>query len=136
MREGVPGEEGAAEHDEEGVDQTVEGLGDEGQEVAGRRYPVGESTDGDASSFYFLPVADESDPEGALEASVEDLREEVEVADEGRLEDDRYVGGVEQFDGEGRRHSRVLLVDQLYLHFEALEVYHQEENEDRRQEVR
>ena len=30
---------------------------------------------------------------------VEQLRKEVEVADEGRLQDDGHVGGVEQLDG-------------------------------------
>ena len=46
----------------------------------------------------FLPLSKETNEEVALEFAVEDLREEVQVGDEGSLEDDWDVRGVEQLD--------------------------------------
>jgi hypothetical protein len=55
-------------------------LSHEGQEVFGRRDPVGYSADRYTSSFDLLPVSDESDPKGALESFVKDLGKEIQVA--------------------------------------------------------
>lgn len=46
-----------------------------------------------------LPLAEESNEEVALELAVQNLRQEVQVADESGLKDDRDVAGVEKLDG-------------------------------------
>jgi len=57
-----------------------------------------------------LPDADHADEQVAGEAAEEELREEVEHADEGALEDDGDVARVEQLDGVGALVVAVLLV--------------------------
>jgi len=131
----LPREEGAADHHKQSVDQTMERLGDIGQEVSRWGDPVGKPADGDAGALDLLPVADIAYPPAPFEAFEQDLGEEVEVADEGGLEDDRDVGGVEQLDREGGRNPSVLLVHQLHLHLEPLQVDHQEEHEHSCEEV-
>ena len=48
-----------------------------------------------------LPLSKEANNEVALELSVENLGEEVEVGDKSGLEDDGDVGGVKELDGVG-----------------------------------
>ena len=45
------------------------------------------------------PLAEETNEEVAFELAMEHLREEVQVGDEGGLENDWDVGGVEELDG-------------------------------------
>lgn len=52
-------------------------LSKEGQEIFGRRDPVGYSTDRYTSSFDLLPVSDEPDPKRALKSFIKDLRKEI-----------------------------------------------------------
>ena len=47
----------------------------------------------------YRPGAQQVNQEVATEASGEHLRDDVQVRHEGRLEDDRNVGGVEELDG-------------------------------------
>jgi len=47
----------------------------------------------------FLPFSEERDEDVALELAVKNLREEVQVGDEGRLQNDGDVAGVEQLNG-------------------------------------
>lgn len=90
----------------------MEGVLDHLEEVTGGTDVVGEATDGGGVTVHVvvLPLAEEPDEKVALELLVEDLREEVEVGDEGSLQDDGDVRGVEQLNGVG------LLVS---LHFPA-----------------
>jgi len=67
-----------------------------------------------------LPLAEEADEEVALELAVKDLREEVQVADEGRLQDDWDVAGIEELDGVGESLSTSALAVQLKFDTEAL----------------
>ena len=64
-----------------------------GQEVAKTAHGVSSSASG------IGPDAQEIDEEVAGELDGQHLRDDVEVGDEGGLEDDRDVGRVEQFDG-------------------------------------
>lgn len=73
----LPREECAADHDEEGIDQTMERLGDIGEEISGWRNPVSESTDGNAIAFDFLPISDVTYPPATFEPFEQDLGEEV-----------------------------------------------------------
>jgi hypothetical protein len=77
-----------------------------------------------------LPLAEEADEEVALELAVKDLREEVQVADEGRLQDDWDVAGIEELDGVGESLSTSALAVQLKFDTEALEIDDDEDDED------
>lgn len=47
----------------------------------------------------FLPFSEERDEDVALELAVKNLREEVQVGDEGRLQNYGDIAGVEQLNG-------------------------------------
>jgi hypothetical protein len=84
---------------------------------------VSETTDWGLMSGHIvvLPLSEETDDEVASELSSQDLGEEVDVGDEGGLEDDWDVGGVEKLDwvwlsetshlfaAEGKLNSETLL---------------------------
>lgn len=114
----------------------MQGLGDVSVEVSWRRYPISSAADRNTASVYFLPISNETYPPWSSEFAEQDLREVVEIGDERRLEDNADVWCVEQFDWEGVGHSSVLLVHQRQLHLETLQVDHQAEDEDRREEIR
>ena len=76
-----------------------------------------------AGHVKLLPPAEEANEEVPLELAVKDLGEEVEVADEGRLQDDRDVAGVEELDRVWESLSTGALAVQLKLDAEALRVY-------------
>ena len=69
-----------------------------------------------------MPLADEANEEVALELAVKDLGKEVQVADEGGLEDDRDVAGIEQLDRIGIGLSSGALALKLKLDSEALKL--------------
>ena len=95
-------EEGAGAHDKGGIEERVEGISLDVEPVPWGRDVVGETSNGGgvAGHVKLLPLSEEADEEVALELAVEHLGEEVEVGDEGGLEDDWNVGGVEELDGE------------------------------------
>ena len=97
------GEESTRAHDEGVVEQRMEGVGLDLKEAPWGHHVVGQSANGRGLTVHvvFSPAAEEADKVVALVLSVEDGREEVEVGHEGALQDDRDVGGVEQFDGVG-----------------------------------
>lgn len=78
----------------------------------------------------FLPLAQQSNHQVAPELLVEQLADEVEVADQGRLQDNGDVASVEQFDGVGPSASSYFLVLDGDVDFEALEVDDDEEHQD------
>ena len=109
----------------------------DGVEVFGRRNIIGESCNwnGMLGMFNVLPLAEESDEEVAFETFVKDLREHVEIADHGGLEDDGRGGGVEEFDGVLGGVALDLLAAEGQLDRESLEVDHQKEHQKGRQKV-
>lgn len=72
-------------------------------EVSGRRDVVGQTSDRRrvTSHIILLPLAEEAHKVVALKASVQDLTEEVQVRDEGSLQNDRDVRSIEELDREG-----------------------------------
>ena len=54
-----------------------------------------------SSHVVVLPLADEADEDVALELTVKNLGKEVQVGDEGSLEDNWDVRGIEQLDWVG-----------------------------------
>mmetsp|Transcript_12501 Transcript_12501/g.40927 ORF Transcript_12501/g.40927 Transcript_12501/m.40927 type:complete len:317 (-) Transcript_12501:796-1746(-) len=129
------GEDGAGGEDEDEVEDGVEGVVGDFGEGPGGRDVVGEASDGDgrvARAFDLLPLADEADEEDAGIPVVEELGEEVEVGDEGRLEDDGHVRRVEELDGVRSLLAAVLLVFDGQIDAPALEVDDDDEDEHRR----
>ena len=68
-----------------------------------------------------LPFADKRHKVVSFELPVHDLTEEVEVGDEGRLQDDWDIRGVEEFHGEGSLEPSHFLALQLQVHMESLQ---------------
>ena len=83
---------------------------------------VSKTTNGSRSTRHvkLLPLAKEANEEVALELAVEHLRQEVQVADESGLKDDRDVAGVEKLDGVGVSLTTSALVLQREFDAEAL----------------
>ena len=133
----LPGEQGAGAQNEANIEESVDRVIDQGGEMLGRRDHVGEAGNGDglATVVELLPLAEESDEEVGPELFVEELGDEVEVGDEGGLEDDGDVAGVEQFDGVGADAASDPLVLHGDVDFEALEVDHDQEHQQRGQQV-
>ena len=123
--------EGGTSNDKGDVEEGVDGVGECLEEGPGGGDVVDESSDGDDLALVagFLPLSEDGGDEGASEVAVHHLREEVDVGDEGRHEDDGHVGGVEESDGVGGIRGG-LLVGQLEGHLEALEVDDHEEDEN------
>ena len=117
-------EERARDQHEADVEHRVEGVAEGVRELSGRRDVVREAADGDrlSSRLELLPVAEQIDEEVASELLGEHLGHEEEVRDEGRLEDDRDVGGVEELDlvSGGLLTSDTLVLD-VNVHLEALQ---------------
>ena len=72
------------------------------------------------SEIVLGPLSKETNEEVALELAVEHLGQEVQVGDEGGLEDDWDVGGVEELDGVGIGLTSLSLALQRQLDSEAL----------------
>ena len=85
---------------------------------------VGETTDwsGVSSHVELLPLSEEAHEEVTLELAVENLGEEVQVGDEGGLEDDWDVGGVEKLDWEWLGEATDLSVLESQLNTESLNI--------------
>ena len=83
---------------------------------------VGEATDRlrATSHVIIFPLAEETNNEVAAESSGQNLREEVNVADERSLQDDGDVRRVEQLDGERLSMTLGLSSGELKLDLEIL----------------
>jgi hypothetical protein len=79
----------------------VEGVTDDVHEVLRGRDVVSETTDGGGSATHviLLPLSKEVHEEVSSEFLGKDLGEEVQVGDEGGLQNDGDIGGVEQLNG-------------------------------------
>ena len=67
-----------------------------------------------------MPLAEEANEEIALKLAMQHLRYEVQVAYEGRLQDDGYVTSIEELDGVGETLASHTLAIELKLNSEAL----------------
>ena len=67
-----------------------------------------------------MPLAEEANEEIALKLAMQHLRYEVQVAYEGRLQDDGYVTSIEELDGVGETLASHTLAVELKLNSEAL----------------
>ena len=72
------------------------------------------------SHVKLLPLSKEAHKKVTFELSVENLGEEVQVGDEGSLEDDWNIGGVEKLDWEWLGKSTNLSVSQGQFNTESL----------------
>lgn len=88
-----------------------------------------------ASHVELLPLSKEAHEEVTLELAVEHLGEEVEVGDEGGLQNDWNVGGVEEFDWEWLGDTTHLSVLQSQFNSESLEVDDYKDDKDGGQQV-
>lgn len=126
-------EEGARAHHEDVVENGVEGITLDLHEASGRTDVVGDSTNRSGSSLGVVlsPLSDAVDEEvvGLSILSVEDLGEEVEVGDEGSLQDDRDVRGIEQLNGERYFVTTHLSVSEGQFDAESLEVDNDKEHD-------
>ena len=130
------GEEGTGREDEDEVEDGVEGVIDDLGQGGGRADVVGDATDGDHfAAFIVLPLAEKTNEDVGRGTVVQELGDEVEVGNQGRLEDDGHVGGVEKLDGVGSGLSTVLLVLDGQIHTPSLEVDDDGEDEDGGEEV-
>mmetsp|Transcript_57425 Transcript_57425/g.128203 ORF Transcript_57425/g.128203 Transcript_57425/m.128203 type:complete len:393 (-) Transcript_57425:510-1688(-) len=115
---------------EDGVEGVLEDLRDRhwGREVVDEtaRWHGARGTHG----LLVLPLAKHVDEEVVGVALVEQLREEVEVGDERRLQDDWHVGRVEELDRVGALHAALRAVLDRKVDAEALEVDDDKEDED------
>lgn len=109
----------------------MDGVGEHGRQSLRGREVVAETANGVSSAAAsIIPHSQQVDKEVASKLDAQHLRDHVEVGDQGRLEDDGDVGGVEQFDGIAAVLSSVSGALDGQVHSESLEVYHHTENED------
>jgi hypothetical protein len=80
-----------------------------------------------------LPLAEQADDEVAAEPLCKDLREEINIADERSLQDNRNIGGVEELDRERLLDAALLLGLKVNDNLEVLEVDDNEHDKDRRE---
>lgn len=131
------GEQSASTHHEDNVENGVDGVREDGEEISGGRNVISETTDGDRVTAHFdiLPLAEKSDGEEVFESSVEELREEIEVGDQGGVEHDGDVGSIEQLNGEVGGVSLNTLFLDVEVDSETLEVDDDQEDEDGGEQV-
>ena len=100
----------------------MEGVSLDVEEVSWRTDVVGKATNRSrvSSHVVLLPLSKEAHKEVTLELAVEHLGEEVEVGNEGSLENDGDVGGVEELDWEGLGEATDLSVLQSQFNTESL----------------
>jgi len=103
----------------------VEGVLEDVPPLAGRADVVGQTTDRSrvSSEIVLGPLAEEAHEEVTFELAVEHLGEEVEVGDEGGLQDDWDVGRVEELNGVGVGLTSLPLALQCEFDSEALQVH-------------
>ena len=124
-----PAEDGACGQGEHQIEERVERVVEKDRERRGGRNVVGDPANRDGVLRRAIrrcngPLADEFDEGRVRRLIVEHLGNEVDVRNEGSLEDDGHVGCIEQFDGVGTFHSTRFLkfdgqVDPPPLHVNA-----------------
>lgn len=133
------GEQGASSQDEGQVEDGVEGIQQNLLQRARRRNVVSQSTNGDCltsvGTLDLTPSTQEADEEVGGESLVQELRDEVQVGHEGRLQDDGDVAGVEQLDGVAATLTALFLVLHGDVDTEALQEDDSDEDNSRGQEI-
>ena len=130
------GEEGAGGEDKDEVKDGVEGVVDDLSQRGGRADVVGDATDGDhLTTLVVLPLAEKTNEDIGRGTVVQELGDEVQVGNQGSLEDNGHVRGVEQLDGVGSGLSTVLLVLDGEVNAPSLEVDNDHEDEDGSEQV-
>ncbi|KAF7455843.1 transport protein SEC61 subunit alpha [Cryptosporidium felis] len=129
------GKERTGHQDERDVEKGVDRIGDHINQGVRGGDVVGNAPDGDglAPDIQLLPLAEDVDQHVGLESAVEELREEVKVGNQSRLEDDRNVRGVKELYWEGPLLTSNLLVLNCKIDSEALEVDDDQEDEHSRE---
>ena len=108
--------------DEDDVDDSVDWIAEHFNEVSGWGEEVDEATNWDGlSTIDFLPITEQLNEITASETSVKHLTEEVKIADEGCLENNGHVAGVEQLNGVATA-GTLLAAGKWEVDLEALEV--------------
>jgi hypothetical protein len=97
-----------------------------------RRSNVPKNASNDPIAF---PATDDLDQSRLVEPIMEDMGYSVEVADDHRLQDDTHVGSEKQPDVDVLHPTRVALVDHLHSCRKALEVYENQEDYSRAQQL-
>lgn len=131
------GEEGARGKDEDDIDEGVQRISSNLAERGRRRNVVGNTTNRDGLSLVvrmLLPGSQNTD-DGVGEVLVQQLREEEEVRNESRLQDDGNVGGVEQLDGVSSVGTTSTLVGDGDIDAESLEIDDSAEDQNGSQKV-
>merc|ERR1719323_1635359 len=130
------GEESAASEHEGDVEDGVDGVSQHRGQSLRRREVVAEAAHGvGAAAASVGPDAEQVDEEVAGELDAEHLGDHVEIGDEGRLENDGNIGGVEQFDGITAVLASVSCTLDGKIHPESLEVYHHTKDENCGKEI-
>lgn len=134
------GEQSASSQDEGDVEDGVEWIRDDVEEGSGWRDIVGKSSDWDrvdlsAGSSKLLPASEKADQWVRWESSEEHLGQEVEVGDQGSLQDNWDVGGVEKLDWVRSGGSSLSLVLDRQVDAESLEVDDDEEDKSGSQQI-
>jgi len=83
-----------------------------------------------SSHVVILPFTKKSNNKVASESGGQNLGEEVDIRDEGSLEDDGDVGGVEQFNRVRLLQSSLLSSRQLNHNLEVLEINYDDGDEN------
>lgn len=135
VRNGDPelGKDGARCEDERDVEDGMNGIVHHLVECLRRGDVMGQATNGEELPVLrvlaLLPLTEDVDQEVGAEAAVQDLREEVDVGYDRRLQDDGHVGCVEELD------VVVVAAGSLQRDLEVLQKHHNEEDKERGQEV-
>lgn len=132
------GEESAGAHHEDAVEEAVDGILEDIGPLARRADVVSKTTNGGGMSSHVvvLPLADEADEDVALELAVKNLGKEVQVGDEGSLEDNWDVRGIEQLDWVGVGLTTGAFALECKFNTEALEVDDNEDDNDSGDQIR
>lgn len=124
------GEQSTRGQDERDIEECVEGIRHYLAQVSWWGDVVGETANWDtvATHINVLPLSQQVDQEVGLESLVQDLREEEQVGNQGGLQDNWHVRGVEQFDWIGTSLSTHILVLDSEIHSESLEINNNNKN--------
>ena len=129
-------EEGAAPQHEGDVEDGVDGVSEDGGQGLGGREVVAETSNGVGSAASgVIPDSEQVYKEVSSKLDAEHLRYHVEIGDQGGLENDGYVGGVEELDGVAAVLTSVPGALDGQVHSESLEVDHHTEDEDGGEQV-
>ena len=126
------GEQSARAQHEGEVEHCVQRIRHNVGKGRGRGDVVRQAADGNelAGALCFLPPPQQLHEEVPAVALEKQLRDEVQVGHQCGLQDDGHVARVEELDGVGLLHAAAALAADGQVHAEALEVDHDQEDQD------